>query len=139
MKNSNDTIGNRSRDLPDCSAVPQPQRHRVSLVLSVGLMKKQSTKRNYKIMIFKHFLGFNQRQHASGTQQFKYYEVFALYERPLQVPRTLKCITPLIHLYLDFLTCNVSWTLRNDLFDRFYLLALLLNPFCVVMFRSDCI
>jgi hypothetical protein len=24
MKNSNDTIGNRNRDLPDCSAVPQP-------------------------------------------------------------------------------------------------------------------
>ena len=24
MKNSNDTIGNRTRDLPICSAVPQP-------------------------------------------------------------------------------------------------------------------
>jgi hypothetical protein len=29
MKNSNDTIGNRSLDLPVCSAVPQPLRHRV--------------------------------------------------------------------------------------------------------------
>jgi hypothetical protein len=29
MKNSNDTIGNRSRNLPVCSAVPQPLRHRV--------------------------------------------------------------------------------------------------------------
>jgi hypothetical protein len=29
MKNSNDTIGNRSRDLPVCSTVPQPLRHRV--------------------------------------------------------------------------------------------------------------
>jgi hypothetical protein len=28
MKNSNGTIGNRSRDLPVCSAVPQPLRHR---------------------------------------------------------------------------------------------------------------
>jgi hypothetical protein len=27
MKNSNDTIGNRSRDIPVCSAVPQPLRH----------------------------------------------------------------------------------------------------------------
>jgi hypothetical protein len=27
MKNSNDTIGNRSRDLPVCSAVPQSLRH----------------------------------------------------------------------------------------------------------------
>jgi hypothetical protein len=26
MKNSNDTIGNRTRDLPVCSAVPQPPR-----------------------------------------------------------------------------------------------------------------
>src|SRR5215510_7668716 len=29
MKNSNDTIENRSRDLPVCSAVPQPLRYRV--------------------------------------------------------------------------------------------------------------
>jgi hypothetical protein len=29
MTNSNDTIGNRSRDLPVCSAVSQPLRHRV--------------------------------------------------------------------------------------------------------------
>jgi hypothetical protein len=29
MKNSNDTIGNRFRDFPVCSAVPQPLRHRV--------------------------------------------------------------------------------------------------------------
>jgi hypothetical protein len=29
MKNSNDTVRNQSRDLPVCSAVPQPLRHRV--------------------------------------------------------------------------------------------------------------
>jgi hypothetical protein len=29
VKNSNNTIGNRSRDLPVCSEVPQPLRHRV--------------------------------------------------------------------------------------------------------------
>jgi hypothetical protein len=29
MKNSDDTIGNRSGDLQVCSAVPQPLRHRV--------------------------------------------------------------------------------------------------------------
>jgi hypothetical protein len=29
MKNSNDTIGNRPRDLPVCSAVPQPLRQRI--------------------------------------------------------------------------------------------------------------
>jgi hypothetical protein len=35
MKNSNDTIGNRSRDLPVCSAVPQPLRHRVPPTVEV--------------------------------------------------------------------------------------------------------
>jgi hypothetical protein len=29
MKNSDDTIGNRNRDLPTCRAVPQKLRHRV--------------------------------------------------------------------------------------------------------------
>ena len=29
MKNSNDTIGSRTRDLPVCSVVPQQLRHRV--------------------------------------------------------------------------------------------------------------
>jgi hypothetical protein len=29
MKNSSDTVGNRTHDLPVCSAVPQPPRHRV--------------------------------------------------------------------------------------------------------------
>jgi hypothetical protein len=32
MKNSNDTIENRFRELPVCSAVPQPLRHRVPSV-----------------------------------------------------------------------------------------------------------
>jgi hypothetical protein len=31
MKNSNDIMGNRFRDFPVCSAVPQPLRHRVPL------------------------------------------------------------------------------------------------------------
>ena len=29
MKNSNDTFGNRTADLPACSGVPQPTAHRV--------------------------------------------------------------------------------------------------------------
>jgi hypothetical protein len=32
MKNSNDTIGNRSRDLLVCSTVPQQLRHRVGVI-----------------------------------------------------------------------------------------------------------
>jgi hypothetical protein len=35
MKNSNDTIGNRTSDLPVCSAVPLPLRHRALLFLRV--------------------------------------------------------------------------------------------------------
>jgi hypothetical protein len=37
LKNSNETIWNRSRDLPACSAVPQPLRHRVLLIIREGL------------------------------------------------------------------------------------------------------
>jgi len=46
MKNSNDTIGNRTRDLPACGAVPQPATLRVSLQLTVlgGLSNLQVTK-----------------------------------------------------------------------------------------------
>jgi hypothetical protein len=32
MKNSNDTIGNRTRDLPACNAVPQPTAPECSLL-----------------------------------------------------------------------------------------------------------
>jgi hypothetical protein len=39
LKNSNDTIGNRSRDLPVRSAVPQPLRHR-------GPLTEMSTRNN---------------------------------------------------------------------------------------------
>jgi len=40
VKNSNDTIGNRTRDLPACSAVPQPTAlPRVPLLLDIfGLL-----------------------------------------------------------------------------------------------------
>jgi hypothetical protein len=36
LKNSNDTIGNRTRDLPVCSVVPSPLRHRVPHSLGTG-------------------------------------------------------------------------------------------------------
>jgi hypothetical protein len=39
MKNSNDTIGKRSRELLVCSAVPQPLRHRVPSVGGVSVIK----------------------------------------------------------------------------------------------------
>jgi hypothetical protein len=37
MKKSGDTIGSRTRDLPVCSAVPQPLRHRVPHLFVVSL------------------------------------------------------------------------------------------------------
>jgi hypothetical protein len=50
MKNSSDTIGNRTRDLPDCSAVPQPpvpprtqlnyRRDETSQIKSIGVMAR---------------------------------------------------------------------------------------------------
>jgi hypothetical protein len=39
MKKSSDTIGNRTRDLPVCSAVPQPLRHRVPHRMATGVLK----------------------------------------------------------------------------------------------------
>jgi hypothetical protein len=38
MKNSIDTIGNRSRDLPVCSALPQPLRHSVPPKTQINLL-----------------------------------------------------------------------------------------------------
>jgi hypothetical protein len=49
MKNSNDTIGNRSRDLPVCSAEPQPLRHRVPLdrYQYIGIIYSPHLQRRY--------------------------------------------------------------------------------------------
>jgi hypothetical protein len=37
MKNSNDTIGNRTRDLTACSAVPQPTARELGSAVSVNI------------------------------------------------------------------------------------------------------
>jgi hypothetical protein len=42
MKNSNDTIGNRFRDLPVCSAVPQPLHHRVGIAVNYTNYRKET-------------------------------------------------------------------------------------------------
>jgi hypothetical protein len=42
MKKSSDTIGNRTRNLPVCSAVPQPLRHRVPPNICEGWMKSNT-------------------------------------------------------------------------------------------------
>jgi hypothetical protein len=48
MKNS-DIIGNRSRDIPVCSAVPQPLRHRVPPYSMVGLIFLFTTLWGHKV------------------------------------------------------------------------------------------
>jgi hypothetical protein len=55
MKNSNDIIGNRSRNLPGCSAVPQPLRHRVPQRDAARGMKIYV---NCKVAIYLGSLGF---------------------------------------------------------------------------------
>jgi hypothetical protein len=42
MKKSSDIIRNRTRDLPVCSAVPQPLRHRVVHTVWVVVFNKRS-------------------------------------------------------------------------------------------------
>jgi len=44
MKNSNDTIGNRTRDLPTCSAVPQPTALQAACPIGLGKERNASTK-----------------------------------------------------------------------------------------------
>jgi hypothetical protein len=39
LKNSNDTIGNQTRDLPICSVVPQLLRHRAPQVRGIIILK----------------------------------------------------------------------------------------------------
>jgi hypothetical protein len=65
MKNFNDTIEIRSRDLPVCSAVPQPLRHRVppprhpisDFVIQFFLQTKFCTLKNIVFLLHKlHFL-----------------------------------------------------------------------------------
>jgi len=39
LKNSNDIIGIRTRDLPVCSVVPQPLRYRAPLIIDLSKAK----------------------------------------------------------------------------------------------------
>jgi hypothetical protein len=50
MKNSSDTIGNRSHDLPFRRAVPQPLRHRVPLAPGILQHFAISTSRNLMVI-----------------------------------------------------------------------------------------
>jgi hypothetical protein len=72
MKKSSDTIRNRTRDLPVCSAVPQPLLYRVPLFYdSISL--------NYSLneKCFRNFFRENQNTHIMLNNLF--YEILAVY------------------------------------------------------------
>jgi hypothetical protein len=52
IKNFNDTIWNRSRNLLVCSAVPQPLRHRVSEPNAIRVMKWKRTRWEGHVLLF---------------------------------------------------------------------------------------
>jgi hypothetical protein len=63
MKNFNDTIGNRFRDLPVCSAVPQPLRHRIPHALLVECLNTG----NFTLLYFlkpSGFFVYHKAQHS---------------------------------------------------------------------------
>jgi hypothetical protein len=53
MKNFSDSIGNPSRDLSVCSAVPQPLRHRVPPIQVVSFEKKKKMLVLFRFMVDK--------------------------------------------------------------------------------------
>jgi hypothetical protein len=81
MKKSNDTIGNRTRDLPACSAVPQPTEppHAPLFSIVLQILKLFFYKVNVYIyiLVFKtlcviHCLVFRQN-YTDITKQWKYF------------------------------------------------------------------
>jgi hypothetical protein len=64
MKNSNDTIGNRTRDLPVCSAVPQPTAPQFRVFRVYFLRTRTSA------FLFENFHAFSHSLHAIGYFHF---------------------------------------------------------------------
>jgi hypothetical protein len=95
MKNSNGTIGNRSRDLPVCSAVPQPLRHRV--VYTVPPDNEQKSARNlYRLLIV---INWKQIVHLVGPTILIYYDA--------RSTNSASCWS----YYTDILRCTVNKSL----------------------------
>jgi hypothetical protein len=67
MKNSTDTIGNRSRDLPICIAVPQPLRHQLRAPPKNVHLRKLSNSSHLSILAYtflKWTIEFNSTSHC---------------------------------------------------------------------------
>jgi hypothetical protein len=76
MKNSDDTIGNRSRDLPVFNAVPQPLRHRVPPLRYSQAEKYFSVRKlpKHKLNLLNAFLTSVLRQHEQSVERPSPYE-----------------------------------------------------------------
>jgi hypothetical protein len=69
MKNSSDTIGNRSRELPACSAVPQTLHHRVPPSKQRTELKlRRNNKILQKISLHKCIIGFRHHSLLSAIE-----------------------------------------------------------------------
>ena len=71
VNDANDTIGNRTRDLPACSTVPQPMRHRVPTHTGEETNKNVCKLINYVIKPFRnlypHNLSANRQYNLADT------------------------------------------------------------------------
>jgi hypothetical protein len=107
VKNYSDTIGNRSRDLPVCSAVPQPPRHRVP---------PESIKVHEKIRM-PYRIPFGSQSTAVYTK------CYTIYKIELYVLYNLYCISLCVY-------CSTLWTERDSLRHAYFFtyVSLLLIP-----------
>jgi hypothetical protein len=92
IKNSNDTIGNRSRNLPVCNAVPQPLRHRVPQVFIL-----------YSVINVKKDLQIVSKQETTGVTNRIADNIKILYKKD---PKMQPCRTPSFMEY--------EWEIKNS-------------------------
>ena len=119
MKNSNDTMGNRTRDLLTCSALPQPTAPPRTRLISYN----KSPIQNFTEYLSKNPQG---NQHVKGKKTGKYTHTQAYTARPTKRLQRFQClstgffrvktITPTrVVLYYNAATCNVSSDITYEL------------------------
>jgi hypothetical protein len=91
MKNSSDTIGNRSRDLPVCSAVPQPLRHRVPRIFQVIVLFKHCYCCYYPRVAISSKLRLRETIMITDIVHFSYIQLFDL----------IICFTCVVNVRMD--------------------------------------
>jgi hypothetical protein len=102
MKNSSDTIGNRSRDIPVCSAVPQPLRHSVPHICTYKTLRDPEANTHiFSVYITKLFTyGIRSRLlfFALFGRQKRY--IFQRGEKDLKISQNLRPVTLLSRVKL---------------------------------------